>query len=339
MSSTTVASESPIPVIDFAGFEDNAPQEQRRATATEVFQALRDIGFVYLINHGLPQEKIDQMFHWSKQFFALPSDVKGLAPHPASAYHHRGYSPPGLEKVSQNVFDKDELSALRAVPDVKESFESGREDDPDMPNVWLPDDVLPGFKEACLDFYWTLYKIELLVLRALSLGLGLNEDYFASYHKDATCQLRLLHYPSVPVASLRKGEIERIGAHSDFGSITLLLQDDIGGLEIEDPTQKDVFRPAPPVKGSIIVNAGDFLMRWSNDTIKSTLHRVRAPPHLASDSDEAMTPERYSIPYFCAADRDTKVECLPGTFSEQKPKRYDPITAGEYVRMRLEAIY
>lgn len=155
-------------------------------------------------------------------------ESKMLAPHPADGTHHRGtgdplsyciktyrhagYSAPGVEKVAQNVFDPDELVKHRAkAPDVKESFESGREDDPAMPNIWPPEGVLPGFKEACLDFYWvssfsallcvtnihhsllkTCHDTELNILRV---SFHLPEEYFLQYHTLAENQLRLLHYP------------------------------------------------------------------------------------------------------------------------------------------------
>ncbi|KAF7342471.1 Fe2OG dioxygenase domain-containing protein [Mycena venus] len=303
-----------------------------------MLRSFRNMGFVYLINHGIPSEKIVQMFELSKTFFSLPTDVKKLAPHPSSGTHHRGYSPPGQEKVVQHLYDPDVLAEHRAsAPDAKESFECGREDDKLMPNIWLPEGVLPGFKETCLDFFWFCYEIELNILRALALGLGLSEEYFLKYHTVPDNQLRLLHYPSVPAEDLDNDLIARIGQHSDFGSITLLLQDGVGGLEVEDPNKAGSFRPAPPVPGALLVNAGDFMMRWSNDTIRSTIHRVRAPQH--SVSVDGMIPERYSIPYFCCADFSTVVDCIPGTWDEEHPKKYEPISAQEYILKRLAATY
>ncbi|THH31050.1 hypothetical protein EUX98_g3137 [Antrodiella citrinella] len=230
----------PIGVVDFKPFLDGS---DKQGVGAAIVKSFKETGFVYLMNHGLAQEKIDEMFKWSKEFFAQPTEVKLLAPHPASGTHHRGYSAPGVEKVVHHIDDKDEIASIRAkAPDVKESFECGRADDPNMPNIWLPDGVLPGFNDACLDFYWACREIELTFFRALALGLNVPEDYFVQYHQVADNQLRLLRYPSVPAASLEKDEIIRIGAHSDFGTITLLLQDKVGGLEIEDPNQPGVFQ-------------------------------------------------------------------------------------------------
>ncbi|KAJ3552709.1 hypothetical protein NM688_g4012 [Phlebia brevispora] len=323
-----------ISVIDFGAFLNGS---QKQAVADAMLTSFKDSGFVYLINHGLPQDRIDSMFEWSKAFFALPMEKKMLSPHPSSGTHHRGYSAPGVEKVTQHVYDADELAKHRAkAPDVKESFESGREDDPHMPNIWPPEGVIPGFKEASLDFYWTCRAISLDILRAMALGLSLPEEYFLQYHSAAENQLRILHYPSVPVQKLRDEEVVRIGAHSDFGTITLLLQDKVGGLEVEDPNKPGSFNSAPPIEGALIVNAGDTMMRWTNDIVRSTIHRVRAPPNITTE--DGMTPERYSIPYFLAADFSTLIDCIPGTYSEERPK-YEPVTVKEYILNRLAVTY
>ncbi|TFY58082.1 hypothetical protein EVJ58_g6639 [Rhodofomes roseus] len=142
---------SDIPIVNFAPFLDGS---NKQAVADAMIQSFKNTGFVYLVNHSLPKDKVNEMFAWSKKFFALPIQTKMLAPHPSSGMYPRGYSPPGKEKASQHVYDENELEKLRVqAPDVKESFEVGREDDP-MANIWLPDGVLPGFKEASLDFFW-----------------------------------------------------------------------------------------------------------------------------------------------------------------------------------------
>ncbi|KAL0953015.1 hypothetical protein HGRIS_007219 [Hohenbuehelia grisea] len=290
------ATDGAIAIVDFAGFIDGS---QRKAVADGMLASFKNTGFVYLLNYGLSQAEVDNMFDWSKKFFGLPEEAKQLAPHPPSGTHHRGYSAPGREKVYQLKDGEDEVGALQAAhrftSDFKESFESGREGMPGMENIWLPESMLPGFREACLNFFSRCHQIQLTILRALATGLGLTEDYFTPYHLGPDNQLRLLHYPSVSAKSLHSGEATRISAHTDFCTMTLLFQDSVGGLEVEDPTCPGKFNPAPPVPGAVVVNAGDFLMRWSNDTIRSTVHRVRAPPSAAGS--DGMIPPRYSIPY------------------------------------------
>lgn len=135
----------------------------------------------------------------------------------------------------------------------------------------------------------------LLFLGAIALGLGIDEYFFQSYHNKANNILRYLYYPPTKESDLRSKKSEHIGAHTDFGTITLLLQDECGGLEVEHPYEKGKFLSAPYIKDAFVVNTGDFLMRWSNDKLKSTLHRVKAPP---VDSTSGITRVRYSI-LFC----------------------------------------
>ncbi|KAG6849117.1 hypothetical protein H0H93_011178 [Arthromyces matolae] len=304
-----------IQVVDFSPFLNGT---DKQATAESIFKSFKDTGFVYLVNHGLPSHEIESMFSWSKKFFSLSHEEKMLAALSVSkSYRRRGYAFPGLTKVTQHIYDDEELAKRRAIPDVKEHFAVGLEDV--EPNVWFPDHVLPGFKEACLNFYWKMYDLEKSILRALAIGFNLPEDALTKVHAGPHSLLHLIHYPSVSLEALQTNEVSRIDAHSDFGSITLLIQDNVGGLEVEDPVHPGLFRPVNPIPGSIIVNSGDLLMRWSNDTIPSTIHRVRAP--LNNTNSDGMVPERYSIPY----DPSTIIDALPGTWSAEHPKKYEPI--------------
>ncbi|KAL7775522.1 hypothetical protein CFE70_009365 [Pyrenophora teres f. teres 0-1] len=134
---------SDIPIIDFSEFIHGSNEDKQRV-ARELDDAFHRVGFVYLKNHGVPSNMVDECFTWSKKFFDLPLSTKMLAPHPPGGHHHRGYSAPGVEKVSQHVFDADELSKLREnslttkTPDYKESFESGNPTDATQPNIWPP---------------------------------------------------------------------------------------------------------------------------------------------------------------------------------------------------------
>ncbi|GAO52374.1 flavonol synthase/flavanone 3-hydroxylase [Saitoella complicata NRRL Y-17804] len=327
--------KSQVPIVDFAPFLNGTPSD-RKSTATQIYQAFKTVGFVYLINHGVPQEKVNECFAWSKKFFDLPSEIKNLAPHPPSGRYHKGYSSVGKEKVVQMVYDPEAVKALRKAPDVKESFESGRQDDELYPNIWVPEEHIPGFRAFMEEYFATCRGTQCQILRAVALGMGLDETYFDPFHSDRQNQLRLLHYPPTPAKELLSGVKERIAAHTDFGTLTMLFQDDVGGLEVEDIHQKGVFHPAPPVEDAVVVNIGDFMQRWSNDELKSTMHRVRAPP---ADDETKMTKARYSVPYFSTANRDAIIDCLPTCWGEDRPKKYAPITSGDYIGMRLDATY
>lgn len=141
------------------------------------------------------------------------------APHPPEGWHHRGYSPPGLEKVTHEVFDANSLAEIRGkAADMKESFDLGREGDARLTNVWPPEDVLPGFRTFFAEFYQTCFQLEDDVLKALGTCLGIDRDYLLQFHTGRENQLRLLRYPEVEAEKLRSGQVDRIGAHTDYGS-------------------------------------------------------------------------------------------------------------------------
>ncbi|KAJ7216337.1 thymine dioxygenase [Mycena pura] len=353
-------------VVDLGGFRDGT---SKQAVADAILQSFTRVGFVYLKNYGLSPQQVATMFAVSKEFFALPLELKQLAPHPPSGAHHRGYSSPGQEKILNFTIDGDILPHSRPVaPDVKEHFECGHEGNDGMPNIWLPDGVLPGFRETCLEFYRVCHSIELEICRALAVALRLPEDYFARHHTAADNQLRLLHYPSVPAEDLQNETIQRISQHSDYGTITLLFQDDTGGLEIEDPGVPGLFR----ARVFIIVSSSSLiLLRWPADAAhtrhnhcqyrrlsaamcvvpRSMCYDIPRHAHRAERHDQESHPSRA-----CAArkhdarrdgpreilhsiDSDSVVDCAPGTWDAERPKKYEPTSPGEYSRRRLAAAY
>lgn len=354
------SSASPIPIVDFSPFP-HGPLEAKQQAAHLIDSAFRSLGFVYLSNHGIPPEKVSSCFTHSKAFFSLPSSTKLLAPHPPGGAHHRGYSPPGLEHVTQHTYDKDSIAASRETPDYKESFESGNPNDASQPNIWLPEEELPGFRACMEEFFELCAGLVHRVLDALSLALGVPEPGLAKTHDEALFQLRLLRYPAIEAAQLREGRRNRINAHSDFGTLTLLFQDGVGGLEIEDPNHPGRFNRVGAVENAVLLNVGDLMARWSNDRWRSTVHRVGLPPPKTmripgpgvntegqrsegkvvelEEEEGAVVPERYSIPFFATANMDTVVEALPGTWSEDNPKKYEAVTAWEYVQKRMAALY
>lgn len=351
---------STIPLVDFSPFVNGGKEEQERA-AQQIDNAFRDVGFVYLENHGVPKEKVEECFAWSKKFFALPSETKMLAPHPPGGAHHRGYSAPGLEKVTQHTYEKDEIAKSREVPDFKESFESGNVHDESQPNIWLPEEELPGFRAFMESYFKDCASLIHKILDALSIALSVPSPGLSPTHSKSLFQLRLLHYPAIDAEELKNNKRNRINAHSDFGTLTLLFQDDVGGLEIEDPNNPGSFTRAGLVDNAVLVNIGDLMMRWSNDRWRSTVHRVGLPapktvtipgPSVNTEgqrnggkvveideTEGSIVPDRYSIPFFATADMDTVIEALPGTWGEDNPKKYEPVTAWGYVQMRMASLY
>ncbi|KAI4118484.1 MAG: hypothetical protein LQ345_001477 [Seirophora villosa] len=328
-----------IPVVNFATWTDGSPREERQKIASQLAHACQTVGFVYIINHRIPHEKLREAFDLSKKLFDLGQDKKMLAPHPPGHVVHRGYSWPGLEKVSNSMGDEDDpdlATKLRQVSDLKESYEIGSDEYKDQPNVWLPEHLLPGFRDFMTTFYWDSWENAKMILQAMAIGIGLeDEDYFLRYHSGHENQLRLLHYPSVPAASLEEGSMTRMDAHSDWGSITMLFQDDCGGLQIGDPHKPGQFIDAKPLQDAIVLNVGDLLQRWSNDTLKSSLHRVTLPPRQDRfTGDERLTQTRYSIPYFVGPIGKSVIETIPICIDEGHPQKYEPTTWDDYRLMR-----
>lgn len=150
-----------------------------------------------------------------------------------------------------------------------------------------------------------MFAFDPQLMRALAIGLDLEEGFFDDKCDQQAHNLRLLNYPSIEAAKLQVGGAARAGSHSDYGTLTLLFQDDVGGLEVQDKAGK--FVPALPVEGTIVINCGDLLMRWSNDVLRSTIHRVVLP----SGHGAEMTPKRQSIAYFSVSDAVPLSFCLP----------------------------
>jgi len=332
-----------IPIVDFSAWKIKGDLSSRIQVAQEIVDACRKVGFVYIVNHTIPDFLIDEAFQWSKQFFALSDEDKMKAPHPDGWAVHRGYSWPDREKVSHITTEKDEdqRAKITEALEYKESYDMGSDKNGDQPNQWLPDEVLPGFRAFMTRFYWDCFSVTSDIMRALAVGIGLeDEDHLLKKHSGHNNQLRLLHYPEVPLEALERQTVSRMPAHSDWSSITILFQDDCGGLEAEDPSQPGRYIPAMPLKNAIVMNVGDLLQMWSNDYLRSTNHRVTIPPLSTSlKGSDRMTRERYSIPYFIAPDPTALIECLPACTSEENPPKHAPITQADYNRMRASMLY
>ncbi|GMQ07163.1 hypothetical protein CsSME_00051476 [Camellia sinensis var. sinensis] len=264
-------------------------------------QACLDSGFFYVINHGISQEFMDEVFYQSKSFFDLPVSEKMKV---LRNKKHRGYTP---------LFNQSLDPGNQIHGDYKEGYYIGievPENDPDIekllygPNVWPPSDVLPGWRETMEKYH----------REALQEMLG-----------RPIATLRLLHYEG-SVSDPMKGSYGA-GAHSDFGLITLLATDDVYGLQIckDKDAKPQKWEFVAPLKGAFIVNLGDMLERWSNCIFRSTLHRVLGNGQ-----------ERYSIAYFVEPNHDCLVECLPTCQSQENPPKFPPIKCETYMLQRYK---
>lgn len=238
----------------------------------------------------------------------------------------------------------------------------GSDNNPDQPNIWIPESILPGYRDFISHFYAECWKTSQLVLRALALGLGLSDESFLlSLHDEKENELSFRHYPSIHESKVKSGEMDRLGAHTDFDSFTLLWQDSYGGLTVKDPNTKQWIH-ALPIEGALVMNIGDVLARWSNgrdvlvrhvnnlsrlmlciiDYLISTVHKVYLPPMEQSYQHtglERMTRPRYSIPYFVVPRHDTLMECLETCHDEDKPKKYTPMLFSDLYAERIRGFF
>jgi len=192
------------------------------------------------------------------------------------------------------------------------------------PNVW-PDE-LPGFKAAILAYYHSAIRLGRTLFTLFALALDLPENFFDDKTSRPAAIMRILHYPPQDPENADFRKIG-IGAHTDYECFTILWQDDVGGLQVQNTAGKWI--KAEHIPGTLVVNIGDQFARWTNDVFKSTVHRA------INYSGR----ERYSIPLFFGTDYDVLLEPIPTCVSADSPAKYEVVTAGEYVKSRLVATY
>lgn len=252
--------EFEIPLVDFSKYRHGGPAEKKQCVA-EIMKGFTTSGFLYLQNTGLSP---NTAYDWSKRFFALPLSEKEKHPN-IDRKANRGYSGFGTEKATNiNPDDPESIAKLReAIPDMKESFEIGSDPGyyPVKPYVNRYPDALPGFGEAMKVFFKQCDELHHELMSAIAEGLGLNKNFFRGEITQGDHVLRLLHYPAVPRKVLDEGGAVRIGAHTDFGTVTLLFQDMSGGLQVQTPDGSYV--DIPPIEGAVVINAGIFKPKFS----------------------------------------------------------------------------
>jgi isopenicillin N synthase-like dioxygenase len=302
-----------IPVIDIAAFLHGTPAA-RASIARQIGDACRNIGFFYITGHGVPETLIAETYAEAKRFFALPANVKADMAIEHSACH-RGYFSTGGENLDP---------AKQKTGDLKEGYKIGRDLSADHPlvkagtplhgpNQWPAD--LPGWRETMTAYYNAMEALGREMLHAFALALDLPETYFDAWLTAPMTTLGPLHYPP-QTGNITEAQIGA-GAHTDYGCLTLLAQDNAGGLQVRNAAGQWV--DAPPIQGSFVVNIGDMMERWTNGVFTSTLHRVI----------NISGRERYSLPFFFDPDFHTPVACLDTC--RGAGAKFPPTTAGQHL--------
>ncbi|KAK0488857.1 oxidoreductase [Armillaria novae-zelandiae] len=298
---------------------------QDKALAAELRSAYETIGFAYITGWQgvIAPELVKRVFQYNEKFFGLQQATKDSLAYKSSKAN-RGYLTFGREQASLSV-DPSKIAAEREVAnDQKETFEIGNDSDVCYPEHWPDENDIPGFREAeqtMNTFHVACHELHLRMMALLALSLNLDKDFFLPNIKGRCHTLRLLHYPP----ALRTGNHSRLGAHTDFGTVTLLWQDLCGGLQVSGPDGSWVDVEPKSESEVFVVNAKQQLARWSNNLLKSTIHRAILPP-LKPGQDPLRTPTRRSVAYFCNPDPEAMIECIPGL----GVPLYQKINAGEY---------
>lgn len=303
-----------IPLVDMGQLGlgcDNITQEEWQRVAGELHEVFTNIGFAYLSNHGIPSDQLNHVIKSSAAFFDLNEKTKNLFARDPET--QQGYV----------AVDRESLHAESKVHELREAY--------DLRNIdgIFPDEPVPSLRQAVVSFLQSCQALTTRILVALALGLGLEKNFFTSLHKEICSNnnmscLRLLHYPPVP-DNIPENTI-RCGAHTDYGTITLLFQDHLGGLQVHDRNGDWV--EATPIPDTILINVGDLLQFWTADKFIATEHRVVIP----REERLQKTPRR-SVVFFVHPDNSVLITPLDGSST------YQPISAAAHTLNRFKSTY
>lgn len=311
-----------IPSLDLEHFY-GGDQQRKDAFVAELGRAFHHIGFVAIRNHFLTHLRQEQLYAAVRKFFALPDEVKARYERPDLA-GQRGYIGKGKEHAKgRNTGDLKEFYHIGQELPVEELEKEGY-----PANIW-PDEV-PELGKVSVDVYRALEKTGILLLRAIALYLKLPENYFDDKVACGNSILRPIHYYPIERPESVPEDAVRAAEHGDINLITLLMGASADGLQVLRHDGKWI--PITALPSQLVVNVGDMLERLTNKTLRSTIHRVVNPPR------EQMNTPRYSIPFFMHPRSEMSLAALPGCVTAENPKRWDDITAGEFLDQRLAEI-
>ena len=311
-----------IPIIDISslvGVHDK-PKSVRK-TVKEIGNACKNVGFFYVKNHQIPQDHIDAVIPAMQEFFNLPIEEK-MKIHIGNSDIFRGYTPLGKE-ITNAKYDWHECVDFG--PYLEQSHPEVIAGEQLVgPNQW-PENQ-PNFREV-LERHWNLtIVLGRRITEGLAMSLGLENNFFAPYMSKSHSFMRIVNYP--PYRKKQEENVgDGIGAHIDYGFLTILLQDNLGGLEVKNTDNE--WLSAPIIPGTFLINIGHMIQRWTNDYYKATVHRVIPPEHET----------RCSLPFFFEPNFDTIVVPLDKFCSKDNPPRYEPFHFGDYVERTFGTSY
>jgi isopenicillin N synthase-like dioxygenase len=308
-----------IKTVDYLDYISGDPK-RKASFIKQLGDAFSEIGFAIVANHGVSEDLKSRLFDVVDRYFQQPEDVK-LKDEDLNNGGQRGFISKGRETAKGH-----------SVPDLKEFYHVGQEvTDGDPIKSEYPDNIwptaIPEFQEITMEVFRTFEKTGRDLLRAIAVYLDLEENYFDNKIHNGNSILRLLHYYPVENADQIPAGAVRAGAHEDINLITLLMGGSARGLQA---LKKDgEWLNVSPEPGQIVINMGDMLQRLTNGRLRSTTHRV-----ITLSGDDYKKP-RFSTPFFLHPRSDMDLTCLPSCISEENPKQFSDMTAGQYLEERI----
>ncbi|PQE29143.1 thymine dioxygenase protein [Rutstroemia sp. NJR-2017a BBW] len=321
-----------IPIVDLSPFTSGGDLESRQRAAKDLAEKGHINGSVGISGHGVSSDSLKEAFALVKKLFDLPYEDKMKAPHPDAVIPHRGYSGMGREKgaakTATETDDSAEKDEYLNASDYKESYEVGSEENSVQYNIWLPEEVLPGFRKDATELFWKLNNTANAILDALIMSLDLTEreaESVRALHTGHENQLRFLHYPSISSEMLKNKDIGRLGAHTDWRT-------QVGGWNLAIGKLAICSSAFPTV--SFLSSKHSVSYRYHARTnfhnslgfYPSALHRVV----ISGKASGEPTPARYSIPYFVVPLPDGVIEPQPSLVTAHGKQVYEPVTFNSY---------
>jgi isopenicillin N synthase-like dioxygenase len=316
-----------IPTIDISAFrEPDVDEDAKDEVAAALDLAARTVGFMQIVGHGIGADTIAAFTQATTAFFDLDLETKNRYRHPPGV--NRGYSPPKSESLANSL-------GLASAADLFEAINIGTAQS-EFPGVPLPPEHYPvntfpvevsGFEAAVTSWFDQAAAVARTMTRIFARALGLGDAYFETFTSHSIDTLRMINY-RLPGADVElEPDQVGMGAHTDYGIVTVLWADQVPGLEILGGDRS--WYPVQPAAGALLVNLGDALARWTYDRWISTMHRVAAPR-----IDGRLVPRR-SAAFFHDGNADALIQCLPNCLDEGGVARYAPVTVAEHLSAKL----
>lgn len=329
MSTTALAS------FDLGPFAtgQTLPSDEAIATAKAIDETLQSTGFLLVTGHGVSDDVRTAYFDAMHRFFALPIEEKNAIAIGLSD-HHRGYVGFATETLEGALAGGEDTVGEVLAGDMKETLDTGVEYGADHPAVLAGTPLhgpnqwpnLDGFREAVEAYRAASIEAAERMQRALAMALDLDPQYFVDLPGETMYHLRLIHYPPMDRLTPEPGQLG-CGAHTDYGTLTLLADDGVGGLQVRQRSGEWIDVSVP--EGHLVVNLGDLMAIWTNDRWVSNPHRVVNPPGV----------DRYSSPLFVTPPFHLRIETLDTCLADGEAPRHEPMVSGPYLLSRFDGTH